>query len=77
MELTLYQFDECPYCQKVQQFLGENDIEIPFKNTMENPEYREELISIGGTGQVPCLVIDGKPLYESDDIIARLKANKT
>ncbi|MEF9841274.1 MAG: glutathione S-transferase N-terminal domain-containing protein [Raoultibacter sp.] len=28
------------------------------------------LVRAGGTGQVPCLLIDGKLLYESDDIIA-------
>lgn len=30
---------------------------------------------IGGKTQVPCLVIDGKPLYESLDIIEWLKTN--
>ena len=30
---------------------------------------------MGGKRQVPRLFIDGKPLYESDDIIARLRGN--
>ncbi|MDR2716000.1 MAG: glutathione S-transferase N-terminal domain-containing protein, partial [Coriobacteriaceae bacterium] len=30
------------------------------------------LIKIGGKKQIPCLVIEGKALYESDDIIAYL-----
>ena len=45
------------------------------KNTQENPAYREELIKIGGKPQVPCLVIDGQALYESDDIIDWIKSN--
>ena len=33
----------------------------------------EQLVSIGGKRQVPCLFIDGKPLYESLDIIKWLE----
>jgi glutaredoxin len=33
------------------------------------------LVTVGGMDQYPCLFIDGKPLYESDDIIAWLGAN--
>lgn len=35
----------------------------------------EDLIKRGGKDQVPCLFIDGKPLYESDDIIKYFKEN--
>ncbi len=45
------------------------------RDTHENPVYRDELIKIGGKPQVPCLVIDGKALYESSDIIEWLKKN--
>jgi len=45
------------------------------KDTRENPAYRDELIKIGGKPQVPCLVIDGKVLYESLDIIEWFKKN--
>ncbi|MBS4843870.1 MAG: glutathione S-transferase domain-containing protein, partial [Collinsella sp.] len=33
------------------------------------------LIAVGGKRQVPCLFIDGKPLYESSDIIAWVQEN--
>ena len=49
-------------------------ITIPMKNTWDKSN-REELITIGGMSQVPCLVIDGKAMYESDDIIAWLGKN--
>ena len=45
------------------------------KDTHENPAYRDELIKIGGKPQIPCLVIDGKALYESLDIIEWFKKN--
>jgi len=68
-ELTLYYKPTCPYCIKVLHFLEQNDISVPLKNINENSQNRQELINIGGKVQVPCLVIDGKALYESDDII--------
>jgi len=45
------------------------------KDTHENLAYHDELIKIGGMSQVPCLVIDGKALYESLDIIEWFKRN--
>ena len=73
--LTLYHFNGCPYCQLVRDFLVKEGIKVPMKDTHENPAYRQELIKIGGKPQVPCLVIDGKPLYESLDIIEWFKKN--
>ena len=71
--LTLYHFMACPYCQRVRDFLTKEGITVPMKDTHENPAYRDELIKIGGKPQVPCLVIDGKALYESLDIIEWFK----
>lgn len=73
--LTLYYRNGCPYCLFVVEYMKKNHISIPLKNIGEHPSIREELIKIGGKSQVPCLVIDGKTLYESTDIIEWLKAN--
>lgn len=73
--LTLYVLPHCPYCHKVEKFIKENHIEdITIKN-IENPKYKEELVSVGGKKQVPCLVHDNQALYESNDIILWLKNN--
>lgn len=74
-ELTLYHFDGCPFCAKVRGYLQEQKISVPMKDTHEDPANKEELIAIGGKGQVPCLVIDGKALYESNDIIHWFEQN--
>ena len=76
MELTLYFFQGCPYCARVRTFLSSENINVPMKDIHQTPAFRDELIKIGGKAQVPCLVIDGKALYESSDIIAWLKENK-
>lgn len=69
MELVLYKFDSCPFCQKVQRFLKERQIEVPVRDVLFDKEAKTDLLRIGGKTQVPCLIIDGQPLYESNDII--------
>jgi glutaredoxin len=55
--------------------MAKEKINLPMKDTHQNPAYKEELFKIGGKTQVPCLVIDGKAMYESLDIIDWLKKN--
>jgi len=74
--LTLYHKSTCPFCIKVLHYMDQNHISIPLKSVEDIDNY-EELLKIGGKGQVPCLVIDGKPLYESDDIIRWFEKNKS
>lgn len=75
--LTLYYFPGCPYCQKVLRFLKDSAIPIPLKDIHANGAFRQDLIKIGGKAQVPCLVINGQALYESNDIIAWLRDHNT
>ncbi len=65
----------CPYCRKVLNFLEDKDIEVELKNINKNIEAKKELQNEGGKTQVPCLFIDGEPLYESDDIVQWFKDN--
>ena len=67
---TLFIKETCPYCQKVLGYLSQAGIEVPTRDIVADPDAREELVRVGCKQQVPCLFIDGKPLYESDDIIA-------
>lgn len=68
----LYIRPTCPYCAKVLNFMAEKGIELPLRDITQDPAARGRLVEVGGKQQVPCLFIDGKPLYESDDIIAYL-----
>jgi glutathione S-transferase len=70
-DLALYYSPTCPYSIKVLRFMEQNGIVIDLKSTME-PENLQTLLEVGKKNQVPCLFIDGKALYESDDIIAYL-----
>lgn len=71
-DLVLYYRPTCPYCLKVLRFMREQGIELMMRDIASDPSAKEELVRVGGKNQVPCLFVDGGPLYESDDIIAFL-----
>ena len=73
MQIVLYHFQGCPYCARVRDYLSKEGIQVPMKDIHADPRNREELAKIGGKAQVPCLVVDGKALYESMDIIEWFK----
>jgi glutaredoxin len=69
-KLELYYFDECPYCQIVLRTLSETNLtsEVTLNNTRREPAHREKLMRDTGRTTVPCLYIDGVPMFESRDI---------
>lgn len=77
MKLELFKRDTCPYCVKVQMLIEELGVEdqIEQLDITRDPAARERLVAVGGKQQVPCLFIDGKPLYESRDIMNWIEQN--
>lgn len=74
-DLQLYVLQQCPYCNKVRKYLEENNVDVEIKD-VANPDYQAELMEIGGKDQVPMLLVNGDPMYESDDIIGWFEENK-
>ncbi|MDR1014920.1 MAG: glutathione S-transferase N-terminal domain-containing protein [Coriobacteriales bacterium] len=72
--LSLYYSPTCPFSLKVLRFMEKSGIVLDLKSTTE-PENLKVLLEVGKKNQVPCLFVDGKPLYESDDIISYLTQN--
>ncbi len=73
--LELYQFERCPYGQKVRQKLTELDLDWISRTAPKGSKNRKKLLELGGKEQVPFLVDSekGVKMYESDDIIAYLE----
>ena len=67
-DLSLYYSPSCPYSLKVLKFLESKGIVIDLRSTMD-PANLRTLLDVGKKNQVPCLFIEGKPLYESNEII--------
>lgn len=76
MKLELHKRDTCPYCQRVMAVIDQLGSPVEMHDIERNPADLERLVSVGGKRQVPCLFIDGQPLYESVDIIQWLQANR-
>ncbi len=74
-KLELFYFDSCPFCQIVLRAIDELNIELEYKNIMEDRESLERLMKDTGRRTVPCLYIDNQPMFESADIIAWLQSN--
>ena len=70
MKLELFKKDSCPYCQKVMKYISAVErSDIILLDILDDEANRIRLIAEGGKQQVPCLFIDGEPMYESEDII--------
>ena len=76
VELELFKFDSCGFCRIVAQEIRDLGVEgIRLRDLQREPDASQELVRRGGKRQVPCLFIDGAPLYESQDIVAWLREN--
>ncbi len=59
---------------KVRRAIWKLKVDVDYKNILWPPNYKR-LVQEGGMYQIPCMFIDGKPMYESDDIVRFLKEN--
>ena len=78
MKLELYYYAQCPYCHMVLKKIESLDLndKIELKNTLETPEHRKFHQDKTGRATVPCLYIDGQPMFESSDICDWLETHQ-
>ncbi|XP_072954080.1 uncharacterized protein [Typha angustifolia] len=69
-DVVLYQYEACPFCNKVRAFLDYHD--IPYKVVEVNPISKKE-IKWSDYKKVPILVVDGEQLVDSSEIINNLE----
>ncbi|KAJ4848374.1 hypothetical protein Tsubulata_020441 [Turnera subulata] len=69
-EVVLYQYEACPFCNKVKAFLDYHD--IPYKVVEVNPLSKKE-IKWSDYKKVPILVVDGEQLVDSSVIIDEME----
>ncbi|KAJ6672691.1 MICROSOMAL PROSTAGLANDIN E SYNTHASE-2 [Salix viminalis] len=68
-EVVLYQYEACPFCNKVKAYLDYYD--IPYKVVEVNPISKKE-IKWSDYKKVPILMVDGEQLVDSSAIIDKL-----
>ncbi|XP_057975537.1 uncharacterized protein LOC131162932 [Malania oleifera] len=68
-DVVLYQYEACPFCNKVKAFL--DYYRIPYKIVEVNPISKKE-IKWSDYKKVPILTVDGEHMVDSSDIIDKL-----
>jgi glutathione S-transferase len=77
MNLQLYHRWHCPYSARVRGFVDEQNLgaEIEYVELGEVEGAETKLTELTGGTQVPCLVVDGRPILESAEIVQWLRSN--
>jgi len=78
--VTLYHFQACPFCARTRAAMEELGLNIQKRDIRIVPDFKLELLELGGKVQVPCLRIErnnqeSQWLYESDAVIQFLRNN--
>ena len=77
MNLQLFHKWQCPYSARVRDFIDEHRLgdKIEYVEIHEVDGAQGKLAQMTGKSQVPCLVVDGKPMLESTAIVQWLRQN--
>ena len=76
IQLNLYYFPSCPFCQYVLAKINQLNLDVEYSNIHEDITARDKLFQDTGRYTVPCLYIDGEPMHESSDIMRWLEENQ-
>lgn len=74
-KLALYYFASCPFCVMVLRVIDKLNIDVEYRDIYASQDHLNKLVSDTGRRTVPCLYIDGKPMFESSDIMMWLEEN--
>lgn len=68
--LELYFHNKCAFSRNVLSAIKNMRLEgrVEFHDVLSDPKEMDALVGLAGKKQVPCLVVDGKPMHESKDI---------
>ena len=72
-KVTVYSTPVCPWCNKVKDFLKENNIEFEEKNVAEDEAARNEMVEKSGQMGVPVTDIDRETIVGFDEEALRKK----
>ena len=72
--IVLYQFESCPYCQKVEKKLEKLELEYRVEEVPRARSERNVIKELSGQIKVPVLEdSDGTVVYDSSEIVSYLE----
>jgi hypothetical protein len=76
---ALFVKSDCGFSRKV--MLARENLhlqdQLPLRNVSEDPQARQDLVRLAGKDQAPCLILEGKPIQDSDEIVGYLVRSAT
>jgi glutaredoxin len=70
MKIEFYHLQGCPFSSKVRRFITDKKLNSYLEyHDVQNTNNARKLLDLTGDEQVPCLVVDGNPILESEEII--------
>lgn len=74
-KLELFKYDSCPFCVRVMSTIDQLGLKVEMRDILFDQTNLQRLMNDTGRRTVPCLYIDGKPMFESADIMHWLSEN--
>jgi len=53
--MAIYEYRGCPFCMRTRRALRRLNLHIELRDTLKNPQHKQDLLEQGGKAQVPCL----------------------
>jgi glutaredoxin 3 len=78
VNIELYHRKNCPYSAKVRDYITAHQLKksIQYHEVDLEEDSLERLEQMTGDDQVPCLVVNKKPILESDEILEWLEVHE-
>ncbi len=76
VKLILYIGGTCHFCARVTDYLKQHPMDIEIKDVWADDAANQEMLSLTQRTQVPCLRMGDNYMFESLDIIEKLKEIK-
>lgn len=73
MTVTIYSTPSCTYCEKAKKFFKENGIEYTEYDVRQDPEKRQEMMSLSGSMSVPVITIGDFMLKGFNEEILKMR----
>jgi glutathione S-transferase len=65
---VLYHSQISPRCARVRRAIRHLEVEIDLRDILFSRRHRQELVEMIGEVRVPCLIVAGTPVCETDEI---------
>jgi glutaredoxin len=75
VHLALYTAKRCSYCWVVHRAVEQLAVDCEYRDIVADSTHLSDLVRLTGRRTVPCMLVDGQPMFESVKIVEWLYEN--